>query len=111
MSMHLWALGSVLGYAVLVLIAQVVLILMFAVYVVFRFMGRDYDAAVMTAGFVGLGLGATPVALANMDAVTRRYGHSRKAFLVIPIIGAFFIDILNAGVINFFVALLASMHG
>ena len=76
---------------------------LFATFVVFRIAGRDYDAAVMTGGFVGLGLGATPVALANMEAVTRHYGPSTKAFIVIPLIGAFFIDLLNAGVIQFFV--------
>jgi ESS family glutamate:Na+ symporter len=109
MSMQLWLLGSVLGYAMVILLAQIVLMVLFAIFVVFRFMGRDYDAAVMTAGFTGLGLGATPVALANMDAVTRHYGYSLKAFIVMPIIGAFFIDILNAGVINSFIALLVRL--
>jgi ESS family glutamate:Na+ symporter len=110
MSMQLWLLGGVLGYALVILLAQIVLMVLFAVFVVFRFMGRDYDAAVMTAGFIGLGLGATPVALANMDAVTRHYGYSLKAFIVMPIIGAFFIDILNAGVINSFIALLVRLQ-
>jgi ESS family glutamate:Na+ symporter len=110
MSMQLWVVGGVLGYAAIVLLAQIALMILFAVFVVFRFMGRDYDAAVMTAGFTGLGLGATPIALANMDAVTRRYGHSLKAFIVMPIIGAFFIDILNAGVINFFIALFVRLQ-
>lgn len=110
MSMQLWLLGGILGYAVLILLAQIALMVLFAVFVVFRLMGRDYDAAVMTAGFTGLGLGATPVALANMDAITRHYGYSMKAFIVMPIIGAFFIDILNAGVINSFIALLIRMQ-
>ena len=110
MSMQLWLLGGVLGYALVILLAQIVLMVLFAIFVVFRFMGRDYDAAVMTAGFIGLGLGATPVALANMDAVTRHYGYSLKAFIVMPIIGAFFIDILNAGVINSFIALLVRLQ-
>lgn len=57
----------------------------------------------MSAGFVGLGLGATPVAIANMDSVTLRYGPSAKAFLVVPLVGAFFIDVLNAGTIKFFI--------
>jgi ESS family glutamate:Na+ symporter len=83
---------------------------LFAIVIVFRIAGRDYDAAVMTGGFVGLGLGATPVALANMDAVTRHYGPSAKAFIVIPIIGAFFIDLLNAGVIQFFIDLLQRLN-
>ena len=58
------------------------------------------------SGFAGMGLGATPVAIANMDAVTTRYGPSTKAFLVVPLVGAFFIDILNAGTINFFIRLI-----
>lgn len=94
---------------ILVVIAvQMLVITLFAVGIVFRAMGRDYDAAVISAGFVGLGLGATPVAIANMSAITGRYGPSPKAFLVIPLIGAFFIDILNAGVINAFLRLFGS---
>ena len=77
----------------------------FAVLVVFRTMGRDYDAAVIAAGFVGLGLGATPVGIANMEAVTKKHGPSVKAFLIIPLVGAFFIDIANATVIKFFAGL------
>jgi len=66
-------------------------------------MGSDYDAAVISSGFVGLGLGATPVAIANMTAITSRFGYSVKAFLVVPLVGAFFIDILNAAVIKFYI--------
>ena len=76
------------------------------VFVVFRAMGRNYDACVISAGFVGLGLGATPVAIANMGALTTRFGPSPKAFLVVPLVGAFFIDILNALVIKLFVGFL-----
>ena len=76
-----------------------------AIYLVFRLTGRNYDSAVMASGFAGLGLGATPVAIANMNALTTNYGPSPKAFLVIPLIGAFFVDILNALVIKFFLAL------
>jgi ESS family glutamate:Na+ symporter len=79
---------------------------LFAIYVVFRVMGRDYDAVVIASGFAGMGLGATPVAIANMNAVTTHYGPSTKAFLVVPLVGAFFIDILNAGTINFFIRLI-----
>jgi ESS family glutamate:Na+ symporter len=103
MSMQLWVLSTGLGNYLLLMIVQISAMALFATFVVFRIAGRDYDAAVMTGGFVGLGLGATPVALANMDAVTRHYGPSTKAFIVIPIIGAFFIDLLNAGIIQFFV--------
>jgi ESS family glutamate:Na+ symporter len=77
------------------------------VFIVFRMMGKDYDACVISAGFVGLGLGATPIAIANMNAITTRFSPSTKAFLVVPLVGAFFIDILNALVIKFFVGILA----
>ncbi len=103
MSMKLWSLATAFGPILVVLIAQMLVITLVVVFVVFRVMGRDYDASVICAGFVGLGLGATPVAIANMDAVTTRFGPSPKAFLVVPLVGAFFIDILNALVIKFFV--------
>jgi ESS family glutamate:Na+ symporter len=103
MSMKLWSLATAAGPILVVLMAQMLVITLLVVFVVFRVMGRDYDASVISAGFVGLGLGATPIAIANMDAVTRRFGPSPKAFLVVPLVGAFFIDILNALVIKFFV--------
>jgi ESS family glutamate:Na+ symporter len=102
MSMQLWVLNQAAGPILLVLTAQVLVMTLFAVYVVFRVMGRDYDACVIVAGFTGLGLGATPVGIANMNAITSKYGPSPKAFLVIPLVGAFFIDIVNALVIKFF---------
>ncbi|MEM7226397.1 MAG: sodium/glutamate symporter [Pseudomonadota bacterium] len=100
MSMQLWTLASEVGIIMVVLMVQVLVMTLFAIFVVFRVMGRDYDACVISAGFVGLGLGATPVAIANMDALTRRFGPSPKAFLVVPLVGAFFIDIMNAIVIK-----------
>ena len=103
MSMQLWALAGAAAPIMVALLLQMLVITLFAVVVVFRFMGRDYDACIMTAGFVGLGLGATPIAIANMDVVTRRFGASPKAFLVVPLVGAFFIDILNAMTIKFFI--------
>jgi ESS family glutamate:Na+ symporter len=106
MTVQLWAFGSALNAIVMVLVCQVLLMTIFAVFVVYRVMGRDYDAVVMAAGFAGLGLGATPVAIANMDAVTGRFGASTKAFLVVPLVGAFFIDLLNAGTIKFFIGLI-----
>ena len=81
------------------------MITLFAVFIIFRVMGKDYDAAVIAGGFCGLGMGATPVAIANMRAVTAKYGPSFKAFLVIPLVGAFFIDLLNAVIIKFFIGL------
>jgi len=106
MAIQLWTLGAAARAIMLVLIAQVLLMTIFAIYIVFRVMGRDYDAVVIAAGFAGLGLGATPVAIANMNAVTQQYGPSTKAFLVVPLVGAFFIDLLNAGTINFFIGII-----
>ena len=79
----------------------------FVIVVVFRLMGKSYDAAVMSAGYAGLALGATPTAIANMTAVTEKYGTSPQAFLVIPLVGAFFIDIANAFIINFLLGLVS----
>ena len=103
MSLQLWTLAD-LGIAILLmLVAQVVMILLWAGIVVFRAMGGTYDAAVMASGYVGLGLGATPTAIANMTAVTQRYGPSPRSFIVVPLIGAFFIDIVNAIVIQIYI--------
>jgi len=104
MSMQLWTLGH-LSAALFVLVAvQVLLIVSFAILVVFRVLGRTYDAAVMCAGFIGFGLGATPTAMANMTAVTQRHGASHVAFLVVPLVGAFFLDLLNAVAIRVFLS-------
>ncbi len=105
MSMQLWALANTAGPIVVVMLVQCLVMAVFAVFIVFYIMGRDYDACVISAGFVGLGLGATPVAIANMDTITQRFGPSTKAFLVVPLVGAFFIDILNAVVIKFFIGM------
>ncbi len=105
MSMQLLILSNALGPLLLLLFLQVIVMVFFAYFVVFRIAGRDYDAAVITSGFAGLGLGATPVGMANMRAITTKYGASAKAFLVIPLLGAFFIDITNALVIQFFMGL------
>jgi len=96
------------GVASAILIAvmlQALVTTLVAIYFVFRLTGRNYDSAVMASGFAGLGLGATPVAIANMNALTNRYGPSPKAYLVIPLIGAFFVDLMNALVIKFFLAI------
>ena len=105
MSMDLSSLAGAFGTIYVVLNLQVLVITLFAVFVIFRVMGKDYDAAVIAGGFCGLGMGATPVAIANMNAVTAKYGPSFKAFLVIPLVGAFFIDLLNALAIKFFISL------
>lgn len=106
MTIELWTLGGALKAITLVLIAQVLLMTVFAMFVVFMITGRDYDSVVIAAGFSGLGLGATPVAIANMNAVTSVYGPSPKAMLLVPLVGAFFIDLLNAGTIQFFLRIL-----
>lgn len=106
MSMKLWSLAGAAGPVLIVLMVQMLVITLFVSLVVFRVMGRDYDACVISAGFVGLGLGATPVAIANMDALTTRYGPSPKAFLVVPLVGAFFVDLLNAAIIKFYIGII-----
>ena len=106
MSMQLWALASIAGPVLALLGVQLLLAVSFALLVVFRALGGNYDAAVVCAGFIGFGLGATPTAMANMTAVTQRHGASHVAFLVVPLVGAFFIDLLNAIVIRIFMSAL-----
>ena len=105
MSMDLSSLAGALGTIFVVLCIQILALTLFAVLIIFRVMGGDYDAAVIVGGFCGLGMGATPVAIANMTAITGKYGPSFKAFLIVPLVGAFFIDLLNAAVIKFFIGL------
>lgn len=105
MSLQLWTLANIALPILLILCIQALTALLLVYYLVFRLLGKDYDACVISAGYIGLSLGATPVAMANMDAISQRYGYSAVAFLVIPIIGAFFIDILNAIHLQSFLAL------
>lgn len=100
MSLQLWALVDLALPILLLLTAQVVIVSLFTIFVVFRVLGKTYDAAIMSAGYVGLALGATPTAIANMTAVTKKYGASPQAFIVVPLIGAFFIDIANSVIIQ-----------
>jgi ESS family glutamate:Na+ symporter len=104
MSLQLWTLSGAFGPLLIILLVQIAVMTAFALFVVFPAMGRDYDAAVIAAGFSGLGLGATPVGIANMHAVTEKYGASQKAFLIVPLVGAFFLDIANAAIIQAFLA-------
>ncbi len=101
MSLQLWTLADLAGPLLLIVVAQLIVISLFVVVIVFRVMGKDYDAAVMSAGYAGLALGATPTAIANMTAVTKKFGGSPKAFIVVPLVGAFFIDLSNALIIKF----------
>ncbi|MGR3887736.1 sodium/glutamate symporter [Pseudomonas sp. 1152_12] len=105
MSLKLWDLAALALPIVILLAAQALLMALFAIFVTFRVMGSNYDAAVLAAGHCGFGLGATPTAIANMQAVTQRFGPSPIAFLVVPMVGAFFIDITNAVVIKLYLAL------
>ena len=100
MSMKLWELAGLAGPLVLILGAQVVVAAIFIVFVVFRLMGKNYEAAVVSAGFGGFSMGATPTAMANMSAVTKRYGACHEAFIIVPLVGAFFIDIANVIIIQ-----------
>ena len=101
MSMQLWTLGG-LGLAlVVVLAAQTVAAVAYIVFVVFPIMGGNYEAAVIAAGFTGISLGATPTAIANMTAVTKLHGACARAFIILPLVSAFFIDIANAVAIGF----------
>ncbi|MBS7538684.1 sodium/glutamate symporter [Ancylobacter lacus] len=100
MSMQLWAIGG-LGLALaLVLAAQTLAAVLYILLVVFPAMGRNYDAAVISAGFTGISLGATPTAIANMTAVTKLHGPAPRAFIILPLVSAFFIDLINAAVIG-----------
>ena len=101
MSLQLWTLIELAGPVLLILLLQVIVITLFVVFILFRVLGKSYDAAVMSAGYAGLALGATPTAIANMTAVTEKFGASPRAFIVVPLIGAFFIDIANALIIKF----------
>ena len=105
MSLKLWDLAALALPIFIILGVQALVMALFAIFVTFRVMGSNYDAAVLAAGHCGFGLGATPTAIANMQAVTQRYGPSQIAFLVVPMVGAFFIDIINVIVIKLYLAL------
>lgn len=104
MSMQLWALVDLAGPILTILLAQFLIAVAINIFIVFPAMGRTYDAAVVSAGFGGISLGSTPTAMANMTAVTQRYGASHLAFIVVPLVCAFFIDLANALIIPFFLA-------
>lgn len=105
-SLKLWELSSLAIPLVVILAAQVVMMIVFVYFVAFPLLGRDYDAAVLCAGICGFGLGATPNAMANMSAVCYKYRYTVKPFLIIPIIGAIFTDIINTAIITLFLNLL-----
>ncbi|TPW27480.1 sodium/glutamate symporter [Martelella alba] len=104
MSMQLWTLAGLGGPLIAVLMLQVVITALFILLVFFRLAGRDYTAAVLSAGVAGFTLGATPTAIANMSSVTKHYGPAPLAFIVLPLVSAFFVDLANALVIGVFTA-------
>ena len=94
MTLKLWELSGLIGGVLLVVACQVVFMILIAYFVVFRILGSNYDAAVMCSGLCGHGLGATPSAIVNMTAINEKYGMSRKAMMIVPIVGAFLVDII-----------------
>ncbi|MEO5821173.1 MAG: sodium/glutamate symporter [Vicinamibacteraceae bacterium] len=102
MSLKLWELAGLAVPLAIILAVQLAVVALVAAFVVVRVMGRDYEAAVMSSGFVGFMLGTTPNAMANMEAMVQRFGPAPRAFLVVPMVGAFFIDFANAILITLF---------
>lgn len=100
MSMQLWTLAGLAGPLLLILALQAVGAAIFIIFVLFPLMGRNYEAAVLSAGFGGFALGATPTAIANMTAVSKKYGPAPNAFIILPLVAAFFVDIANSFIIN-----------
>ncbi|WP_152553526.1 sodium/glutamate symporter [Erythrobacter longus] len=105
MGMQLWEVAGLAGPLFGILAAQVLVAVLFILFVVFPLMGKNYFAAVLSAGFAGFCLGATPTAIANMSAVTKTHGPAPTAFIIVPLVGAFFVDVANAFLIQFFLTL------
>jgi glutamate:Na+ symporter, ESS family len=104
MSLQLWTLVDMAGPILTILAVQLVVAVIVDLFVIFPALGRNYDAAVVAAGFGGIALGSTPTAMANMSAVTTRFGSSHLAFIIVPLVCAFFIDLVNALLIPAFLA-------
>lgn len=106
MGLKLWELADLAVPMVVMLVAQTVLMMVYAYFVVFNLLGKNYDTAVMTSGFCGFGMGATPNAMANMQAITQKYGPAPTAYFVVPLVGSLFIDFMNTIIITSFLNLL-----
>ena len=102
MTMKLWKLIDLALPMLVILIAQMVLMTLFGIFVTFRVMGKNFDAAVMTVGQAGFGLGAVPTAMANMQVIDSKYGPSPSAFFIVPLVGSLFINLVNSALITFF---------
>jgi glutamate:Na+ symporter, ESS family len=105
MSLKIWELVSLAGPMIFMILIQALTLMLFAYFITFRIMGKNYNAAIMAGGHCGFGLGATPTAVANMESLVSRHGPSPQAFLVVPLVGAFFIDITNALIIQLYLSL------
>ncbi|CAM2857514.1 sodium/glutamate symporter [Vibrio rarus] len=105
MDLKIWELSGLMGYLSVVMSLQIVVSVLFAVFIVYRLMGKNYESAVICSGFGGITLGSTATAIANMSAVTKQHGAAHQAFIVVPLVCGFFVDILNAIAINFFISL------
>lgn len=103
MGLKLWELTSLALPLIVMLLAQTLLIILFARFITFNFMGKDYEAAVIASANCGFGMGATPNAIANMQAITDEYGPAPKAFFIVPLVGSLFIDFINASIITAFI--------
>lgn len=105
-SLRLWELHSLALPLIVILVSQVVLMALYVYFAAFPMLGRDYDAAVLCAGLCGFGLGATPNAMANMSAICYKYRYTPKPFIIVPIVGSMFTDLINTSIITFFLSLL-----
>jgi ESS family glutamate:Na+ symporter len=105
MALDLMEVALSAGPFLIIIAVQVVFIVLYVVYVCFRFMGRNYEAAVTSAAFIGFNMGSTATAMANMQAITSRYGPAPQSYLIVPLSGAFFIDLMNALVLTVVLAL------
>lgn len=105
MSVDLLKLSSLFAPIIFIIFSQVVFIILYSIFICFRFLGKNFDAAIIISGLIGHGLGATPNALANMTSVSQKYGYSEKAFLVVPIVGAFLLDLFTMPCIILFINL------
>ena len=105
MGLELWELQGLVLFITVVMVFQILLSILFTLFVVFRLMGNDYESSVISAGFGGITLGSTATAIVNMTAVAKQYGAAHRAFIIVPLVCGFFIDLVNAFIINFFVGL------
>jgi ESS family glutamate:Na+ symporter len=105
MGLQLWELEGLMVFISAVMVFQILLSVLFTVFIVFRLMGRDYESTVISAGFGGITLGSTATAIVNMTAVAKQYGAAHRAFIIVPLVAGFFIDLMNALIINFFVGM------